>query len=65
MFDLAATSVEVPEPGSEASPSGGSTTDGEAPVAEGGPVTIAYECPNGTTDKRVVTYFEEWGDLWP
>ena len=47
VFDLAATSVEPP--------------DGEVPVAEGGTVTIDDERPNGTTDKRVVTYFEEWG----
>ena len=32
-----------------------------SPVTEGGTVTIDYERPNGTTDKRVVTYFEEWG----
>lgn len=30
-------------------------------VTEGGTVIIDYERPNGTTDKRVVTYFEEWG----
>ena len=47
VFDLAATSVEPP--------------DGEVPVVEGGTVTIDDERPNGTTDKRVVTYFEEWG----
>ena len=47
VFDLAATSVEPP--------------DGEVPVVEGGTVTIGDERPNGTTDKRVVTYFEEWG----
>lgn len=47
VFDRAATSVEPP--------------DGEVPVAEGGTVTIDDERPNGTTDKRVVTYFEEWG----
>ena len=33
----------------------------DSPVTEGGTVTIDYERPNGTTDKRVVTYFEEWG----
>ena len=32
-----------------------------SPVTEDGTVTIDYERPNGTTDKRVVTYFEEWG----
>ena len=47
VFDLAATSVEPP--------------DGQVPVVEGGTVTIDDERPNGTTDKRVVTYFEEWG----
>ena len=47
VFDLAATSIEPP--------------DGEVLVAEGGTVTIDDERPNGTTDKRVVTYFEEWG----
>ena len=30
-------------------------------VTEDGTVTIDYERPNGTTNKRVVTYFEEWG----
>ena len=30
-------------------------------VTSDGTVTIDYESPNGTTDKRVVTYFEEWG----
>ena len=47
VFDLAATSIEPP--------------DGQVPVVEGGTVTIDDERPNGTTDKRVVTYFEEWG----
>ena len=28
---------------------------------EGGTVTIDYARPDGTTDKRIVTYFEEWG----
>ena len=32
-----------------------------SPVTEGSTVTTDYEPPNGTTDKRVVTYFEEWG----
>ena len=53
--------------------SDGESSDGEAtpvedspviednPVTEDGTVTIDYERPNGTTDKRVVTYFEEWG----
>ena len=30
-------------------------------MTEGGAVTIDVERPSGTTDKRVVTYFEEWG----
>ena len=38
-----------------------SPTTEDTPVTEGGTVTIDYERPNGTTDKRVVTYFEEWG----
>ena len=38
-----------------------STVAEGSPVTEGGTVTIDYERPNGTTDKRVVTYFEEWG----
>ena len=28
---------------------------------EGGTVTIDYARPDGTADKRIVTYFEEWG----
>lgn len=39
----------------------GATPTEDTPVTEGGTVTIDYERPNGTTDKRVVTYFEEWG----
>ena len=39
----------------------GATPTEDNPVTEGGTVTIDYERPNGTTDKRVVTYFEEWG----
>ena len=53
--------------------SDGESSDGEATpvedspviednlVTEDGTVTIDYERPNGTTNKRVVTYFEEWG----
>ena len=39
----------------------GATPTEDTPVTERGTVTIDYERPNGTTDKRVVTYFEEWG----
>ena len=39
----------------------GTTPTEDSLVTEGGTVTIDYERPNGTTDKRVVTYFEEWG----
>ncbi|MEC8442538.1 MAG: glycosyl hydrolase family 18 protein [Cyanobacteriota bacterium] len=94
VFDLAATSTEVPQQESEPessvveqpdapqqpdasevveTPDGegiaveDSTVSGDrpgmegSPVTEGGTVTIDYERPNGTTEKRVVTYFEEWG----
>ena len=30
-------------------------------VVEGGTVLVDYESPNGGSDKRIVTYFEEWG----
>ncbi len=30
-------------------------------VVDGGTVKIDYEAPDGITDKRIVTYFEEWG----
>ncbi|AII48310.1 hypothetical protein KR52_03955 [Synechococcus sp. KORDI-52] len=39
----------------------GATPTEDTPVTESGTVIIDYERPNGTTDKRVVTYFEEWG----
>ena len=45
--------VETVEPSPSPEPSPDVTSDGT--------VTIDYEAPNGTTDKRVVTYFEEWG----
>ena len=86
VFDLAATSVEVLQPESEAPvieqpdapqqldvndaveiPNVEATPVEDSPVIEDNPVTedstvtIDYERPNGTTDKRVVTYFEEWG----
>ena len=49
----ASDAVEIPD--------GEPTVVEDSPVTEGGTVTIDYERPNGTTDKRVVTYFEEWG----
>ncbi len=94
VFDLAATSAEVPQQESEAESSvveqpdaapqpdasdaveppdaeaavvddspvtDDSPDTGDISVTEGGTVTIDYERPDGTTDKRVVTYFEEWG----
>ena len=30
-------------------------------VVEGGTVLVDYESPDGGSDKRIVTYFEEWG----
>ena len=30
-------------------------------VVDGGTVKIDYEAPDGVTNKRIVTYFEEWG----
>ncbi|WP_115024995.1 glycosyl hydrolase family 18 protein [Synechococcus sp. UW69] len=51
--------VETPD--GEATVIEDSPVSEDSPVTEGGTVTIDYERPNGTTDKRVVTYFEEWG----
>lgn len=51
--------VEIPNV--EATPVEESPVIEDNPVTEDGTVTIDYERPNGTTDKRVVTYFEEWG----
>jgi len=45
----------------ESSGDGASAPPASPVVNEGSTVTIDYERPNGTTDKRVVTYFEEWG----
>mgnify|MGYP003328946777 CR=1 FL=1 len=51
----------VESPDGEATITEDSPVIEDTPVTEGGTVTIDYERPNGTTDKRVVTYFEEWG----
>ena len=74
VFDLAATSAEVAQPEAPQQGSGEAveppaveppdaevTVTEDSTVVEDGTVTIDYERPNGTTDKRVVTYFEEWG----
>ena len=71
VFDLASISAAVPQPESEPDPSAveqpdavqqpDSTIAQDSQVTEGGAVTIDVERPSGTTDKRVVTYFEEWG----
>lgn len=55
----ASDAVETPD--GEATAGEDSTVIDDSAVTEGGTVTIDYERPNGTTDKRVVTYFEEWG----
>lgn len=69
VFDLASTATVAPEPESEAdspvveppdAPQQPEASDAGG-TSEGGTVTIDYDRPNGTTDKRVVTYFEEWG----
>ena len=61
----ASDAVETPEGEATASEDSTVVEDSavteDSPVTEGGTVTIDYERPNGTTDKRVVTYFEEWG----
>ena len=74
VFDLAATSAEVAQPEASEQDAGEAveppaveppdaevTVTEDTTVVEDGTVTIDYERPNGTTDKRVVTYFEEWG----
>ena len=74
VFDLAATSAEVAQPEASEQDAGEAveppaveppdaevTVTEDSTVVEDGTVTIDYERPNGTTDKRVVTYFEEWG----
>ena len=73
VFDLASISAAVPQPQPESEPDPSaveqpdavqqpdSTIAQDSQVTEGGAVTIDVERPSGTTDKRVVTYFEEWG----
>ncbi|RCL55609.1 MAG: 1,4-beta-glucanase [Synechococcus sp. MED-G70] len=74
VFDLAATSAELAQPEASEQDAGEAveppaveppdaevTVTEDTTVVEDGTVTIDYERPNGTTDKRVVTYFEEWG----